>query len=90
MYFSQRRMNTLAFVLADDEHPNIASTARLEHSERAKRVEEITGRLKSLCLGSLEVVWGSPDIHLETALSHSSEVYYLHLTVKEFLGKPRI
>ena len=90
MYFFQRRMNNLAFAFADDEHPNIASTARLEHSERAKRVTEMTGRLKSPCVGLLEVAWGSSDFHLGTALSHSSGVYYLHLTVKEFLEKPRI
>ena len=89
IYSSYGCMSTLAFAFADDEDPKITSTAVLEHSARVKRVRVISGRLKSRCAGLLEVLWGFPDFYIGQG-GHCSQVRYLHLTVKEFLEKPKV
>ena len=91
MYLSHRPTSTLALSFADDEDCDVSRAPALEHGERERRVRSITGRVNSRCAGLLEVKWGYPE--LSTGIIHkgiTSEVRYMHLTVKEFLEKPSI
>ena len=91
MRFSLGPVSILALSFADDDSLDIARPLKVVGYE--SRVRAMTGRAKSRCLGLLEVHPGQAVSSVQQEDNHlyeSSEVQYLHLSVKEFLEKPDV